>query len=164
MRKERTFIDSKFNKPKEWNPESVKLLRQIASSPSSPLEKKAALIAAIRKQKPINDHILHTIPNDMQGIWSEDFIQQFLNDFGKGAPTPPGFDKLTARGTPSWDRGKLELSFMVIKMSIVFMNERKISTDENFELVHRDRCKNSFRKLATEARALLYSSWSWPSV
>ena len=136
LRTERTFIEKNFDKPKKWNPESTKMLRDIAFSDKSPLEKNRLLIEGIRRQKPINHHILKEIPTEMQGVWSDAFIQQFLHDFGQGAPIPTGFDVMARKGTPDWDRSKLEDNF-----------RRKIKEKENFELVHKDRCKNAFRKL-----------------
>ena len=112
------------------------MLRDIAHMAVPPSEKKILLIEGIRKQKPINNHILNEIPKEMEAFWSQTFIQQFLDDFGKGAPIPTGFDAMAAKGTPKWDRHKLEDSF-----------KRRIKEKDNFDLVHKDRCKNASRKL-----------------
>ena len=88
--------------PREWNPEGRKILTELAEENISHEVRKQRLISFIRGQKPINHHIRHEIPAIMKGFWNDAFIQQFLEQFGNGAPAPKGFQDMVENGTDNW--------------------------------------------------------------
>ena len=136
MSLETQWIETQALNPRNWNPESTAVLTSIAESDISPEAKKEKLIQFIRQQKPINEHILFQIPEEMSGTWNQQFISQFVHLFGNGAPTPEGFEEMTNRGTENWSREKIEKSFM-----------KQVRNNEHLKLIMKDRCKNSHRKL-----------------
>ena len=133
---ETQWIETQALNPRSWNPESTAVLTSIADSDLTPAIKRQKLIQFIRQQKPINQHILFQIPEEMSGIWSQQFINQFTHLFGNGAPAPDGFTEMTSRGTMNWSREKIEKAFM-----------KQVRNNEHLKLIMKDRCKNSHRKL-----------------
>ena len=111
-------------------------MTEIAEAQVSDQERRQKLIEFIRSQKPINNHILKEIPTEMRNSWNEIFMERFIELFGNGAPAPDGFQQMVDAGTEQWSRESLERTF-----------RKKAQNKEQLELIMRDRCKNTHRKL-----------------